>query len=162
MPVLIGKTEKKRGGGVCIYIANRVPVERLPEFETDHIESIWVRLSPYRTPRNITAILIGNIYHPMSYKQLYQHIQSNVDSFLRKHPSALILICGDFNPVATGFKESILKRKLGIKQIISSPTRAEAILDLVFTNQSRMFEKPLLLFNTGASDHNTILYLLNR
>ena len=148
MPVLIGKTEKKRGGGVYIYIANRVPVERLPEFETDHIESIWLRLSPYRTPRNITAILIGNIYHPTSDKQLYQHIQSNVDSFLRKHPSALILICGDFNPVATGFKESILKRKHGIKRIISSPTRAEAILDLVFTNQSRMRLKNLYCFLT--------------
>jgi hypothetical protein len=39
------------------------------------------------------------------------HIQSNVDTYLCKHPEALVMVTGDFNHPSTGLKENRILKK---------------------------------------------------
>ena len=66
--------------------------------------------------------------------ELYSHIETNVDSFLCRHPDAAVIVTGDFNPTSTGFSDSHLKRISGLKQIINFPTRQNSILDWCLVN----------------------------
>ena len=99
-----------------------------------YIESLWIVLRPKWLPKSISIILLAVIYHSTSSgaganSELYNHIQSNIDSFLSHHPDALVYITGDFNPVSTLFDEKHLKRLTGLTQIINVPTRSNSILD---------------------------------
>ena len=97
------------GGGVCIYLDNKIPCKRLEFCDQDGVESIWIQMRPYSLPRQITSTVLGVIYHSTRNKQpentiLQEHIQKNLDALLSKQPNALVLITGDFNPNSTGFQ----------------------------------------------------------
>ena len=150
------------GGGVCAYINSTIKVRRITEFENDSIESIWISIRPKRLPRSISVILLAVIYHSTSStavenSELYKHIQSNVDHFLSKHPDALIIITGDFNPTSTGFNANRIKQLTGLRQIINVPTRENSILDWCLTNRSDLNFEIIQFPPVGASDHNSIL-----
>ena len=90
-------------------------------------------------PRSISAILLAVIYHTTSScavenSELYNHIQSNVDSFLCRHPDAVVMVTSDFNPSSTGFNEKHLKIIYVLSQIINVPTRQNSILDWCLVN----------------------------
>ena len=93
----------------------------------------------------------------MKNSELYDHIQSNVDSYLSRYPDALVMVTGDFIPVSTGFDEKFLKRLSGLRQIINIPTRNNAILDWCLVN----LQEPIFLSKQlppiGSSDHNSLL-----
>ena len=85
-------------------------------------------MRPNRLPRSIPVLLLAVIYHSTSRDatencELYNHIQGNVDLFLLNHPDALVMICGDFYPVSTGFNASRIKQISGRRQIINVATR---------------------------------------
>ena len=150
------------GDGVCAYINSTIKVRRITEFENDSIESIWISIRPKRLPRSISVILLAVIYHSTSStavenSELYKHIQSNVDHFLSKHPDALIIITGEFNPTSTGFNADRIKQLTGLRQIINVPTRENSILDWCLTNRSDLNYEIIQLSPIGASDHNSIL-----
>lgn len=151
-----------RGGGVCIYVSQSIPCRRINAFEQADVESLWVSVRPHRLPREVSVILVSVIYNSTSSNadyntKLYQHIQINVDKFLRDHPEALVLITGDFNPNSTGFSEKQIKAMTGLKQIITVKTRDTGILDWCLTNKPKLFDKPLQLPKIGQSDHYTVL-----
>ena len=105
------------GGGVCAYINSKIKVRRIYDFENSFIESLWMSVRPNRLPRSIPVLLLAVIYHSTSRDatencKLYNHIQGNVDLFLLNHPDALVMICGDFNPVSTGFNANRIKQIL--------------------------------------------------
>ena len=150
------------GGGVCIYVNSKFSCKRLRTYEDQGIESLWMSIRPPRLPRSISIILLAVIYHSTSCGaaenvELYNHIQSNVDTFLRNHPDALLLITGDFNPSSTGFDVRMVKRIAGLTQIINVKTRGNAILDWCLTNAKKSFFEQVQLPQLGTSDHNTIL-----
>jgi hypothetical protein len=154
--------EFSTGGGVCTYVSCDITCKRLTEFENPKIESLWLSLRPKRLPRSISIILVAVIYQTTSCGasenwDLYNHIQSNVDAFLRNHPDALVLVTGDFNPTSTGFNVNRVKRLAGLSQIILVTTRDNSILDLCLTNMKKTIFEPLKLPPIGRSDHNTIL-----
>jgi hypothetical protein len=87
---------------------------------------------PRYLPRSISVILLEVIYHTTSSgalenSELYNHIQSNVDAFFYRHPDAVVIVTGDFNPTSTGFNNKHLKRISGLTQIINVPTRQDSI-----------------------------------
>ena len=79
------------------------------------------------------------------------------DSFLVKHPDAGLIITGDFNRMCT----KSISRKLGVKQLVKFPTRADAILDLILTNMQDFYNEPTQLPPIGRSDHNSIILTSN-
>ena len=150
------------GGGVCIYVNAKLHCRRLTDFESPSIESLWLSIRPRYLPRSISVILLAVIYHStsagaMENSELYDHIQSNVDSYLSRHPDALVMVTGDFNPVSTGFDDKLLKRLSDLRQIVNVPTRNDAILDWCLVN----LKDPIFLFKQlppiGSSDHNALL-----
>lgn len=153
---------KSCGGGVGIYIHNSHPAKRLYDFECHDIESLWVSIRPNRLPRHTPIVLCAVVYHPPSSNAqenelLLDHLQSNIDQFLIKHPDSLVIITGDFNPSGTNLKVSKLTGKLGLSQIIKVKTRDSGVLDLCLVNKPKLFQKPRQLPKIGSSDHYAII-----
>ena len=97
------------GGGVCIYLDNKVPCKLLESCNQDEVEPIWISMRPQSLPRQITSIVLGVIYHSTSNREpenviSRQHIQRNLDMLLSDQPNALVIITGDFNHHSTGLK----------------------------------------------------------
>ena len=151
----------KTGGGVCIYLNNRIPCRRLDHCDEEGVESLWISMRPQCLPRNITSIILSVIYHTTSNREpenviLRQHIQRNLDNLLAKQPNALVLITGDFNPTSTGLKSKDLTQANHLKQLVTFKTRDSGILDWFLTNRPKLFEL-FQLPKIALSDHYTIL-----
>ena len=54
---------------------------------------------------------------------LRDHVQTNLDTLLVKHPNALAIITGDFNPTSTEFNVKDLTHANNIKQMVKFKTR---------------------------------------
>lgn len=94
-------------------------------------------LRPHSLPRNIATILLGVIYYPTSNKQkenikLRDHIRINIDKFLMKHPNAMIIVTGDFNPSSTGMDKKSISSINSLKQLVCFNTRDSGIFDDCF------------------------------
>ena len=153
---------KSCGGGVAVYIHSSHPARRMYDFERPGIESLWVTIRPHRLPRHTSIVLLVVVYHPPSSNAeethtLLDHLQSSTDLFLTKHPDALVIITGDFNPNSTNLKACTISRLLGMSQLIKVKTRDTGVLDLCFVNKPKLFDKPKQLPKIGNSDHYTVL-----
>ena len=89
------------GGGVCIYIKSSIKCKRI-KFENLLVEFLWLSVKPRCLPRSISVILLAVVYHSTTSGtaenlKLYCHIQTNVDSFLCRHPDAVAIVTGDFD-----------------------------------------------------------------
>ena len=129
--------------------------------EQEEVESLWVQLRPHSLPRNISIIILGVVYHSTANGEaenatLRDHIQRNMDMYLSKHPNAMVILTGDFNPTLTGLCSDSIARPNHLKQLFKFNTRGTGILDCFFTNRSHTFNLQRLP-KIGASDHYTVL-----
>ncbi|CAB4039767.1 Hypothetical predicted protein [Paramuricea clavata] len=150
------------GGGVCAYINSKTKVRRIYDFENSSIESLWMSVRSNRLPRSIPVLLLAVIYHSTSRDatencELYNHIQGNVDLFLLNHPDALVMICGDFNPVSIGFNANRIKQISGLRQISNVAMRGESNLDWWLIKMKHLDFQIIQLPPVGSSDHNSII-----
>ncbi|KXJ18373.1 hypothetical protein AC249_AIPGENE28126 [Exaiptasia diaphana] len=149
------------GGGVCVYIKESIPCKRLVEMEQPDVESIWIQLRPHSLPQNTSIVLLCIVYHSTANGAsenviLRDHIQKNIDDFLIKHPNAMIILTGEFNPTSTGFSHDSISRANHLKQLVKFFTRDSGVLDWLLTNRPNHFELQRLP-KVGTSDHYTIL-----
>ena len=107
-------------------IKEGIPYKRWTDLENDNFETLWLTLRPYKMPRQFSHILFGTVYHPPGANnwELSRHMVNCIDTVLKYHPYAGLLITGDFNH----FKESYLTNSIRLKQLVHSPTRANKIL----------------------------------
>ena len=61
---------------------------------------------------------------------------------------------GDFND----FQTSNLLSRHNLKQLVQAPTRGSAILDLIITTLSNLYEAPQVLAPLGSSDQNIVTW----
>ena len=61
---------------------------------------------------------------------------------------------GDFNRTDINY----LCRAHSLNQVVTEPTRNDAILDLIITNMKGLFKKPNVCSPIGKSDHNTVYW----
>jgi len=146
----------RQGGGVACYVRQNLPFTLVTPVDSVNIESIWLLYRQPRMPRSMSHILIGTVYHPPNAIShvTSTHIVDNIDAILRQHPSAGVLVVGDFNNLA----DKPL-RDLQLKQIVKAPTRKSAILDKIYTSISERYQTLCILPNIGKSDHRTVLLL---
>ena len=149
------------GGGVCVYIDDKIPCKLINSCVEDNVESIWLSIRPYRLPRQITSIILSVIYHPPNSQRneniiLKHHVQKNLDAIFSDQPNALIIITGDFNPNSTGLQPKEIAQPNHLKQLVKFKTRDSGILDWIFVNKSKMFDLTRLP-KIGTSDHYSIL-----
>ena len=148
-------------GGVCLYLRTSYPCKMLVNCEDRNIESLWMMLRPCSLPRSVSCIILCVIYQSTANGEienaaLRDHVQTNLDTLLVKHPNALAIITGDFNPTSTGFNVKDLTHANNIKQMVKFKTRDSGTLDWFLTNMPNLFDLSQLP-KIGASDHFTIL-----
>ena len=145
----------KRGGGVCAFIKSNIPFSTIPNLCTPDVEGLWLRLRPFRLPRELSCIFVGVFFHPplADNNVLQDYLISTVDKLLLDHPNAGIMILGDFNH----FDYKTLCRHSSLKQTVKKPTRQSAILDLILTNMHKWYNEPKIISAIGLSDHLSVL-----
>lgn len=135
-----------RGGGVCVYVSKATHRKRLADLEDADHECMWIWLRPNRLPRPLPCVLF-TILLIVTCKN------SAIDSLRNKYPDCSIAVLGDFN----NLNISDLTSRQNLKQVVSRPTRNNAILDLIITDFHRFYEDPIILAPFGTSDHNIIV-----
>lgn len=83
---------------------------------------------------------------------------NTTDSIRNSNPNCRIIFLGDFN----NFDVRNLTRSLGLKQVVSSPTRGSAVLDLIVTDLHDLYDKPCILAPLGSADHHIVLWVPNK
>lgn len=153
------RKNKKRGGGVCMYINNSFPytVKNLASISNADVECLTIDLQVCPGKH----YLISTIYRPPS------GVLRNIESFLSKLAESLNLkhyfILGDFNSNYLQYDTDNSVRdfynhtfQLGMTPIINQPTRVtrntRATLDNIFVNQS-MNGLTSGIITTDVSDH---------
>jgi exonuclease III len=86
-------------------------------------KSLWLLLKPPRTPRPYSAIIVISVYYPPGQttedeRVMYEYVTNGLDNILQDHPSAGVIIAGDFNkmrlnPLCRRFN---LKKPYGLLQ----------------------------------------------
>ena len=98
------RRDGRRGGGVCVYVNDHMPVVHLKELSHPEVESLWLLIKPSRLPRGINYIILAAIYHPPKSDDrvllthlVLTHLAESLDSALTSYPASAIIIAGDFN-----------------------------------------------------------------
>ena len=150
------RNDGRQGGGVAVYVRSDLSCERVTDTEDQPqpLETLWLLFRSKRMPRSLSHLLLGIIYHPpdSASRPMVNHILDTIESVMKRHPSAGIMLLGDFNHM---YDSSL--REYPLKQIITSATRQSAILDKIYTNIYDWYLPPTILPITAGSDHRTIL-----
>ena len=149
------RSDGRRGGGVCVYVKDLLPLTPLNHLSDPNFETLWLLLKPQRLPCGLNSIILGVIYHPPGNNDtdLQAHVTENLDSILSSHPNSGIILTGDFNE----FRHRRLCSSFNLKQIVNHATRGDNILDKVFTNISKYYDIPNVVASLSSSDHNSIV-----
>ena len=147
------RTDGRRAGGVACYVCDDWPAVHLQSLESPDFESIWLLLRRPVMPRQMSHILVAVIYHPPAADsgRMCNHIITNIDNVLQKHPYAGVMLLGDFNSL----NDKSL-RNYPLKQTVTKPTRDVTILDKIYTNIADWYSQPLILPNISTSDHQVV------
>jgi hypothetical protein len=67
------------GGGVCVYLDDKIPCKLLNSCVEDDVESIWLSMRPYRLPRQITSIILSVIWQIIiqqknKFRNVYRYV----------------------------------------------------------------------------------------
>ena len=119
---------------------------------------MWIICQPKQLPRSISRLVVACIYLPPNLshdkiEQAYDYLLDGYDKLITESPDSAFVITGDFNPNGNGFEPKTLSIHCKLKQIVRSPTRNEATLDLIFTNIQDFYSEPSISAPLGTSDH---------
>ena len=146
-------------GGVLAYVNNKIPTTRLRNLEED---VLWLLLKPPRTPRPYSAIIVIGVYYPPGQttedeRVMYENVTNELDNILQDHPSAGVIIAGDFNKM----RLNPLCRRFNLKKTVRAPTRGRNILDQILINMPELYNDVQHLPPIGRSDHQCLLLTPN-
>lgn len=156
------------GGGVAVYTKSTLSATPIAITswisKSSAFEAQWVYVRPKKLPRSITAIVICVVYLPSGWKpdagkDLYDFLTNSTDVILKKYTNCGIFIVGDFNH----WNDSALYNSYSLKQVVNFPTFRNndgdptSILDLIMTNLSKYYKKPIPIAPLGSSKHVSVL-----
>ena len=152
----------RRGGGVAVYIrAELLFTDITPQFRKlqniDYlvldVHSCDILLICIYIPPSVSAELLGSVHVLLT---------DVTDSFLSKYSSYHVIIAGDMNQ----FDTATLCSDLGMRDIITKPTRQGSILDHVLMTEelARNYDSDRVIYDSpvGSADHKTISCVPNR
>ena len=145
----------RTGGGVCCYIRNdlscSIPSNLMNE--PTCIECLWLRLRG-------ANIILGVVYIPpalslVQYQEITQYLIDCADMTLDGATDDRLILVGDFNRMPI----DELETQLSLVQLVDSPTRGDAILDLILVDPElkQRYLNPITGPSLGKSDHLSIL-----
>ena len=119
---------KRKGGGLAVYVNNRWcnpgHITAKDRICSPDIELLAVGLHPYYLPREFSHAIAVAVY----ITSACDVIHATIAILQTAHPSALIIISGDFKHVS--IKKTIPK----FTQYVTCTTREEKILDQLYAN----------------------------
>ena len=163
---------KRKEGGVMMYIHEAFQISNVQRYDDDSCEAVMCCIDTLKT-----AVIC--VYRPpdapvASFKKMMKF----VDEFVNNVDSQYDVVhTGDYNLPNINWDTSTSLRTRGViyhdsgelllnyigsnflTQVIDSPTREQSILDLVITNNDKVFTESCVS-NTVLSDHNLIRVLL--
>ena len=97
-----------RAGGVACYIGNDLMYKRLNDMEVHDLEAMWIKVMPKTMPRKFSCILVACLYYTpkTEYLKIRDHLITNIDTVMRKHPECGVIITGDFNQLRDNFMKT--------------------------------------------------------
>ena len=165
-----GKNNRKPGGGCAIfYNENRFHVEKLDVSPPEGVEAAWAVFVPKQTNNltyRVNKILVGSIYvSPRSRHKVetINHIIETMHYVRSLYDNDIhFLFGGDFNRLDIS---EILNSHGALKQFVSTPTRKQALLEIILTDLHPFFHPPTTLSplqfdpdkGGSDSDHNIVL-----
>ena len=119
------------GGGVAIYVRDCIPVTKLAEYTNSEVSALWFLVKQ----QGHSPIVFGGIYSPPNLRKqqadsTINHIITTIAKNIKKHKSAKIVLCGDFNDLDT----TEIINLYPLDQIVNFATREQNMLDLIFTD----------------------------
>lgn len=166
------RDRNRHGGGVALYVHERLSSSRRPDLESRHIEMLWVEL---KLPNH--NVLVGVCYRPpnQSSEDINVFLECLHDSIASIQGSAnqSIVLLGDFNDRCVTWDSDHRDSELGLKlvnlvnslnmfQLIQSPTRNNHLLDLLITDSPGYFTTVDILNPIDGLDHCIIYGTLNK
>ena len=76
---------------------------------------------PKKTPRKFSCILVACLYYTpkTEYLKIRDHLITNIDTVMRKHPECGVIITGDFNQL----RDNFMKTHYRFVQVVNVVTR---------------------------------------
>ena len=104
----------QRGSGVCAFVKFTISFTLRPDLCCTNHKSLWLRIRPFRLPREFSCIFVGVIYHPPSAdsNKLYDCLINSLEKILARYPLGGVIIMGDFNQFDTKHlcRNTVLKK----------------------------------------------------
>ena len=94
----------------------------------------------------------GSKTRPRNETAMIRHIINSLDFISSKYPQTGFIVTGDFNKM----KDNQLKQ-YPLKQIVTTPTHENAILDCIYTNMAPYYQQPSIHPGLGLSRHEVVL-----
>ena len=160
----------RRGGGVLLAVKEGIRCQRRLDLETD-CEILWCELNLNSNPG--LSYFVGVFYRPPDTDLIY--LTELTNSLEKLPPSCKILLLGDFNlpniewTLVSPLQQDSLSdyfcdyivNYFGLSQLVKTPTRGNALLDLVLTNTPENISSIDIDCGLGNSDHNIIFFGFN-
>ena len=161
------KDRASRGGGVLLAVKKNLCAEEIPS--PSDTESVYCKVNI----KGKKPIIFGSVYRPPNSDFNYSYkIINDFYNIFNKFKSATLWFGGDFNLPDIDWKSSEIignqnpqnlnslfldmSQDLCLDQIVNTPTRGTAILDLIFTNRPDIAKKPQII--AGLGDHDCVTH----
>ena len=108
------------------------------------METVWGLLKSKESGK-ISSIIVCSFYSPPDKgknTKLVNHLAITLHQLMTVHKHAGVLLCGDRNHVEVA---SLLSVDPALKQLVSSPTHGQNILDVICTNLETYYQTPMTL-----------------
>ncbi|GAB0203436.1 hypothetical protein GRJ2_002809200 [Grus japonensis] len=159
----------RRGRGVALYVKKWIDCEEL-SLKNSHkqVESLWVRI---RDQGNKGNLVVGVNYRPLNQGEPID--KAFLLQLQEASCSQALILLGDFNHPDICWKSSTASCRQSrrlleciednfLSQVIDSPTRGDAILDLLVTNTSELTDDIKIGGSLGCSDHALVEFTVLR
>ena len=126
---------------------------------------MWGLLRPKIVTGSISKLSCAVLYSPPRSRKknvLIDHLTVTLQSLLKIHTSAGVIISGDRNDLEIS---AILSIDPSLRQTVRHSTRGEKVLDIIVTNLSRYYSEPVIVpplhpdtpGHGAPSDHNGVV-----
>jgi hypothetical protein len=177
---------RRKGGGVATFIREDFPVNNIEEFSNNYCEFLACFMPSIKTA--IVTIYRPPSCPTNKFKEAIDNVNTWLEQF-EKHGQLFpnLILNGDLNFKSMNYwephninnlRDRAQNRTLSqdcqqalllldlidqhmMQQVIMEPTRGDAALDLLFSNNQELFSKVTVIENIIISDHKTILAGLN-
>ena len=153
---------KGKGGGVGVYISDRLNWVRRKDLENDETECLFIEVKLKNSKNVIVGCLYrppdGSLYLNKNFNDIFQDVLSAVNETLLE-----TIILGDVNANYLKRNDSRELKEIiataGFKQLITEPTRVtentKTLIDVILTNNENAISS-VAVIPLGLSDHDMI------